>query len=254
MPRVRRQARRLLNRMGLDVAAARSEWPSDFSDADIALCAEVSPFTMTSAEAVVTLAAAVSHVCATEVPGAFVECGVWKGGSMMAVGRTLLNLGREDADLFLFDTYEGMTPPTHHDTSREGISAQTLLERDNDPESSLLWARAPLEAVRAAVGSIGYPDTHVHFVQGRVEETVPGQAPEKIALLRLDTDWYESTRHELEHLYPRLQPGGVLIIDDYGWWGGARKATDEYFAGHPSVPFLMRVDDSGRRMGVKPAN
>jgi O-methyltransferase len=95
--------------------------------------------------------------------------------------------------------------------------------------------------------------SHVRLVKGKVEDTVPKNAPEKIALLRLDTDWYESTRRELVHLFPRLVPGGVLIIDDYGHWQGARKAVDEYIAGNQVKILLNRVDYTGR-IGVKIAN
>jgi O-methyltransferase len=251
--RARRGLRRALRRLGYDVIRAQPPWPSDFGAEEIALCEEVRPYTMTSPVAIVTLADAVRDLSRRNIPGAFVECGVWKGGSMMAVARTLLRLGRTDAALYLFDTFEGMTPPTCHDVSRSGRSAAALLAEEQDRDTSWLWARAPLAAVQAAVRSVGYPQEQVHYVKGRVEDTLPAREPEQIALLSLDTDWYESTRHELEHLYPRLQPGGILIIDDYGWWGGAREATDEYFDMHPPRPFLVRVDDSGRRMAVKQA-
>src|ERR1051325_10354963 len=91
-----------------------------------------------------------------------------------------------------------------------------------------------------------------YTLEGTVEETIPAQAPERIALLRLDTDWYESTRHELVHLYPRLVPGGVLIIDDYGHWEGARKAVDEYIAQNNLRLFLNRIDYAGR-LAIKPS-
>ena len=93
----------------------------------------------------------------------------------------------------------------------------------------------------------GYPEEKIHFVQGRVEETIPASAPDSISLLRLDTDWYESTKHELVHLFPRLSPSGVIIIDDYGHWKGCRKAVDEYFdtGDHPQL-LLNRVDYSCR--------
>jgi hypothetical protein len=96
----------------------------------------------------------------------------------------------------------------------------------------------------------GYPAERVHLVRGPVEETLPAAAPERLALLRLDTDWYASTRHELEHLYPRLVDGGVLIVDDYGHWQGARQAVDEYFAGTAPPPLLHRIDYTAR-IGVK---
>jgi hypothetical protein len=84
------------------------------------------------------------------------------------------------------------------------------------------------------------------LIAGKVEETLPEHAPESIALLRLDTDWYESTRHELEHLFPRVVAGGVLLLDDYGHWKGSRKAVDEYFAAQGITMLLNRVDYTGR--------
>ena len=97
-----------------------------------------------------------------------------------------------------------------------------------------------------AMNSTGYDQGLVHLVKGRVEETIPEHAPDSIAFLRLDTDWYESTKHELEHLFPRLSRHGVLIVDDYGHWKGARKAVDEYFAENKIKILLSRVDYTGR--------
>ena len=93
---------------------------------------------------------------------------------------------------------------------------------------------------------MGYPAERIHFVQGKVEETIPRVLPERIALLRLDTDWYESTRHELIHLYPKLCAGGVLVLDDYGHWQGSRKAVDEWMAQTGTRMLLNRVDYTGR--------
>ena len=76
--------------------------------------------------------------------------------------------------------------------------------------------------------------------------SLPAQAPTAVALLRLDTDWYLSTKHEMEHLYPRLSAGGVLIVDDYGHWDGARQAVEEYFLTHGDKPLLARTDYTGR--------
>ena len=89
------------------------------------------------------------------------------------------------------------------------------------------------------------------MVKGKVEDTLPGHAPDHIAVLRLDTDWYASTKHEMEHLYPRLARGGVLIIDDYGHWAGSRQAVDEYLAEHGIHLLLNRTDYTGR-MALKP--
>src|SRR5262249_51532930 len=113
---------------------------------------------------------------------------------------------------------------------------------ESDRHTSPVWACCPLEPVRAAMAGTGYPSEQVRLVPGRVEDTVPAAAPERIALLRLDTDWDASTRHELEPLYPRLVAGGVLIIDDYGHWQGARRAVDEYFARRNQNVDLHAVD------------
>jgi hypothetical protein len=105
--------------------------------------------------------------------------------------------------------------------------------------------------VRNNVCGTGYPREKLHFVVGKVEDTIPATMPRKIALLRLDTDWYDSTKHELSHLFPLLRPQGVLIVDDYGHWQGARKAVDEYFAAHQTGILLHRIDYTGR-IAVKP--
>lgn len=242
----------VLRTLGYEITRIRPPWPRDFRQPEIHLCREVAPYTMTSAEAIYAIAQAVRHVVSSEVPGVIVECGVWKGGSMMAAARTLLDLGRTDIDLYLFDTFEGMTEPTEKDVQWTGQTAKALLAREPRKEQSMLWARAPLDQVRGAMGSLPYPSSKIHLVKGRVEDTIPDQAPDQISVLRLDTDWYESTKHELIHLYPRLAPGGVLILDDYGWWRGAGQATDEYFRENGPAPLLVRIDDEGRRVAVKP--
>ena len=222
-------------------------YPVDFGDDDIEICRRVAPYTMTTPPRIYALIRAVEYVIARNIPGALVECGVWRGGSMMAAALTLLRRGITDRDLYLFDTFSGMTPPTDLDRKPSGERAADLLEteaRDAD-----VWAIASLEEVREAVLAVGYPPERIHFVEGPVEETLPGDAPGEIGLLRLDTDWYESTKHELVHLYPRLVHGGVLILDDYGFWQGARRAVDEYFDAHDE-PLLNRIDHTGR-IGLK---
>lgn len=216
----------------------------DASPADRATLAAVAEFTMTSPERVLATCEATRHVVRHEIPGAIVECGVWRGGSSMAMARTLLDEGSDDRHLYLFDTYEGMSEPTAHDVSLFGDVAE--VELATQPPDSLIWARAALEEVRANVTSTTYPADRLHFVQGRVEDTIPEHAPEQIALLRLDTDWYESTRHELAELGDRMSPGGILIIDDYGHWNGARRAVDEWVASRATPVFLARTDYTGR--------
>jgi O-methyltransferase len=211
----------------------------DFTAADRALMARIRPYTLTGIERVTALASAVRYVVRAGIPGAIVECGVWKGGSMMAVALTLQELG-EVRDLYLFDTFDGMTPPTDRDVTYAGVPATELLASP----TGRMRLDAAIDPVRRAMASTGYPMDRVHFVPGRVEDTLPDKAPGQLALLRLDTDFYESTLHELRHLYPDLSPRGVLIIDDYGCWRGARQAVDEFFEDAPVL--LHRIDWTGR--------
>jgi hypothetical protein len=172
---------------------------------------------------------------------------------MMAAALTLLRLDAADRDLYLFDTFAGMPPPTEEDSfsAYDGYNPMRHWRRRRRSGGENAWHRVPVEDVRAAVLSTGYPAERVQLVKGRVEDTLPDGAPAEIAVLRLDTDWYESTKHELEHMYPRLSPGGVLILDDYGHYEGARRAVDEYFEASGERLLLTRVDYTGR-VAVKP--
>ena len=165
---------------------------------------------------------------------------------MMAVAYTLQALGQRDKELYLFDTYEGMARPTDADVAYTGTAAVTQFELSKTGQDTSEWCRASIEDVRGNLLSTGYDADRLKFVKGKVEDTIPDSAPDGISILRLDTDWYESTRHELIHLYPRLAKGGVLIIDDYGYWQGCRKAVDEYFAQQQEPILLNRVDHTGR--------
>ncbi|MFS0697090.1 TylF/MycF/NovP-related O-methyltransferase [Streptomyces nitrosporeus] len=222
--------------------------PADYDDEAKEIIRAVKPYTMTSPERLNAFVLATRHIVRHGIPGAIVECGVWRGGSMQACARTLLSLGETDRDLYLFDTYEGMTPPTEEDLRRDGRSARELL--DAQGKDRPIWAVASLEDVRAGFEQVPYPKERLHYVRGRVEDTVPGEAPEQISVLRLDTDWYASTRHELEHLYPRLVSGGVLLIDDYGYWQGSRQAVDEFMEKTGERLLLLRMDEG--RIAVKP--
>lgn len=225
---------------------------ADLSADDRAVVRRVQPFTMTSLERRAALLQAVDHVVRQGIAGDIVECGVWRGGSMMAAALGLMARGDTARHLYLYDTFEGMSAPTEADRSHTGESAEAQLART--ARGTGVWCEAGLDDVRANLQATGYPPAQVHFVKGRVEDTVPATVPERIALLRLDTDWYESTRHELLHLYPRLQPGGILLVDDYGHWQGARQAVDEFLAALPAGPgrpYLHRVDYTARLL-VKP--
>jgi O-methyltransferase len=225
---IKRAIRSLINRRGYDLVPLARDW--ELEEHFLRLYERCAPFTMTSRERMFALYQATRYVDQRELPGAIVECGVWRGGSMM------LSALVTKRPIFLFDTFSGMPEPTERDYRLR----DRLRARDRWKEGE--WAAAGLDEVRRNLATTDHPA--LHFVPGRVEDTVPDQAPDEIALLRLDTDWYESSLHELEHLYPRLVDGGILILDDYGHWSGARQAVDEYFAKDPVL--LNRIDYAGR--------
>jgi hypothetical protein len=237
---------RALRRRGYVLARADRALPPDMEPEFLSLYERCAPYTMTSIERMYALWHAVRHV--RGVTGDVVECGVWRGGSTMLAALTLAE--RDDGrTLWLYDTFEGMPDPTDRDVD---IAGTRVVEEWDDirVQGGQILARATLAEVRANMASTGVPEDRIRYVQGKVEDTIPRHAPAHIALLRLDTDWYESTRHELEQLWPRLEPGGVLIIDDYGHWAGAREAVDEFFGSREDAPLLSRIDYTGR-IGVK---
>jgi O-methyltransferase len=226
----------------------RPEWSpasllSPATAAEMEIYWKVQPYTMTSPERVIAAIRAVDYIVAHGIGGDIVECGVWRGGSMMAIAYALLRQGKADRTLYLYDTFCGMSAPTPRDVQFDGAPADALLA--SSARDTHLWGVAPLDEVRRNLAATGYPVDEMRFVVGPVEETIPRTTPESIAILRLDTDWYESTHHELVHLYPLLSESGILIVDDYGHWRGSQEATDEYFARIDSRPDLHRIDYTG---------
>ncbi len=232
---IRARTARLLRRYGYSLAPIV---PRDLPSGVQAIIRSVGPYSATSAERQASLIESVKYIERWRIPGDIVECGVFRGGSVMAVALTLLSLKSTDRHLYLFDTFEGMPDPGNEDLDSSGVTAQSQLE--------LVRCHAGLDEVKRAVLGTGYPADKVHFVKGMVEDTIPANSPEQIALLRLDTDWYQSTKHELIHLYPRLVNYGVLIVDDYGHWQGARKAVDEFLSELRDPLLLNRIDYTGR--------
>jgi hypothetical protein len=242
-----------LNSIGLDVVRYKqpsllSQLPIDFDGIDVEIIKKVQPFTYTSPERIYALCNAIRYIVNNQIAGDIVECGVWKGGSMMAAMLTLIDLGKTDQNIYLYDTFEGMTEPSDKDISIEGKSALNVFIDKRAHEEK--WVYSSLNEVKNSVYSTGYDQEKIHFIKGKVEDTLPEFAPECISLLRLDTDWYKSTRHELIHLFSRISKGGVIIIDDYGHWKGAREAVDEYIRENNIKILLNRIDYTGR-IGVK---
>jgi O-methyltransferase len=248
-------AKSLLRRVGYQLSPiippqSMREQNPDITDREWYIYSTVKQFTMLSIERILANIRAVDHIVANKIPGDIVECGVWRGGSSMAMALALKD--QAPRTLWMYDTYAGMTDATSADISHSGISASVLLAEAKGleaPQRSQKLGCVGLEDVRANMVATDYPIERITFVKGPVEQTIPGNVPDRISLLRIDTDWYASTLHELIHLYPLLSPGGILIIDDYGHWQGARKAVDEYFEREPL--FLSRIDYTGRLV-VKP--
>lgn len=209
------------------------------------IAAKCSPYTVTSLERMFSLYKSIEYIAKNNINGDFVECGVWNGGSAMLAALSFIDLGVQDREIYLFDTFSGMTCPSKDDVDLYGTPAKKKWESDCREEYNE-WCYGALEKVEANMNLTGYPKDRIHYIQGDVEKTLPGQAPDSISILRLDTDWYASTRHELEQLFPRIVKDGILIIDDYGHWGGAKKAVDEYFSRLNRPAFLHRIDYTGR--------
>ena len=247
MKTMKAKIRALIQRFGFDIIRCQKSgaplYPSDFDKVDIEIYESVKTYTMTSPERVHALIESVKYIVKNKIDGAFVECGVWKGGSTMAMALMLKRLGVNNRDLYLYDTFSGMSTPSDAD----GTGAQdrySQYPKLSDDVST--WCLSLIEEVKDNIYSTGYNKDKIHFIKGKVEDTIPSDIPKDIALLRLDTDWYESTKHELTHLFPRLKKNGVLIIDDYGCWEGARKAVDEYIIDNNICILLNRIDYTGR--------
>lgn len=207
----------------------------------------VKEYTMTSPERVYSLYKAVQYLILNKVDGDFVECGVWKGGSAMVMALACVRHNETNRNLYLFDTFTGMPKPSDQDVDLYGNKAVTEFNKTHIPstENESNWCRANQEEVIRNIKKTGFPEERIVLVPGMVEETIPLTIPKNIALLRLDTDWYNSTIHELNHLFPIICPGGILIVDDYGHWKGAKAAVDEYLNAYSEKLFINRIDYTG---------
>ena len=241
--------KRMIKYCNLEISRHK-EFPTDFDDDHIEIIRSVKSYTMTSNERLYTLIEGVKHIIQGNVPGDIVECGVWRGGSMMAIAHTLTRLNHSEKSLFLFDTFSGMSQPTEFDVNVHGFKASDKFHKKRRPDGKTDWAIASLGEVKENLMKTDYDESKIHFIEGKVEDTIPEKSPKSISLLRLDTDWYESTKHEMVHLFPRLSKNGIIIIDDYGLWKGSQKAVDEYFSENKINILLNRVDHSAR-LGLK---
>lgn len=210
------------------------------------------PYTMTSVERLYSLYSCVDYVLKNNIPGDFVECGVWRGGSSMLIAKMLSNRAITNRKIYLYDTFEGMSAPLEVDETFRGDKADRLMDEGVENKEESVWCLASLEDVQNNLKLTKFPLENTVYIKGKVEDTIPQHLPTAtIALLRLDTDWYESTKHELTFMYPMLEQNGILFIDDYGHWKGCRKAVDEYFAENNKPAVLLNRVDYTARMVIK---
>jgi len=204
-------------------------------------------FTMTSVARLVNTLKSCKYAVQNNIPGDFVECGVWRGGHGILAKKIFERMG-SSKKVWMFDTFEGMAEPTEHDVNAKTKEKASIKYQGKNKGTHVDWCYASLEDVKKCCQVSGIDINSIKFVKGDVCNTLndPANRPDKIAVLRLDTDWYKSTKTELELLYPTLSNSGVLIIDDYGHWQGSRKAVDEYFANSEYKPLFNVVDYTGR--------
>jgi len=242
---INKYIRPIVNKLGIQVTKY-SRYPCDFTETDKKIWDTVKPFTMTTPEGVSVLIDAVKYVVENNIEGDLVECGVWRGGSAMTIALALKEMGKEDREIYLYDTFTGMSTPTDKDVSKFWGKASDIFLTTRTSEDTSNWCLSPLDEVKNNLKKTSYSKEKIHYIKGKVEDTIPETMPKKIALLRLDTDWYTSTKHELIHLFPKLSKNGILILDDYGDWEGAKKAVDEYIKENNLCLFLGRIDASAR--------
>ena len=203
---------------------------------------------------------AIKYILENNIEGALVECGVM-AGDQECTWINELQKSNVTRDIYLYDTFEGMVEPSEHDYTAgtailyymnkdmvyESWKKQQLNENTNE------WCYCPLSIVQNKLEHTGYPKEKIHYIVGDVMETLKNQSniPEKIALLRLDTDWYESSKYELEQMYDNVVKGGVIVFDDYYHWNGQRKATDEFFESRNIQPEIMNFHDGKTAAMIK---
>ena len=234
----------VLNPLGLELRPTDVRHFAEATGRERDLIKQFKGYSMTPPFRQWTFLRALEYVERSQIEGDIVECGVWRGGNIM-LAKAYVSSERR---YWLYDTFAGMSEPTEHDVSSDGRAA-TRIHAAPQKQQHNTWGFASLKEVQDNFQRHGLLDETVIFRRGKVEETLESEPlPERIAVLRLDTDWYESTLVELKRLYPLLAPGGVLILDDYGSWLGSKRAVDEYFGGR--APLLVPVDCASR-MAVK---
>jgi hypothetical protein len=248
--------RRFMSIFGLRMIRIKNipviNYPIEFTQDEILICQRIwdKKLTMTSMDSLIGTILACKYIIKEEIEGAFVECGVWRGGHAIAAA-AIFKLHGKQVQIYLYDTFAGMTEPTKNDVyfhnDKLAIHKYELLKKENFTD----WCFSSLEEVKSNFNEFAISENSLNFIKGDVLDSLAEEKnlPGKIAYLRLDTDWYESTKMELKILFPRLSNRGILVIDDYTAWSGSKKATDEYFDANSGL-FLLPFDNGGR-IGIK---
>lgn len=257
MSYIRSAIQSALNLLGFQIVRLKEEHDSAFpleaeeQDRDLLRYVINNNLSMVTIEGLWSTLSAAKYVCENQIPGDFVECGVWRGGNAIIAAEIFRRYG-SGRKIYLYDTFSGMTEPTQEEKGLiDGQSAIShFIKSDRGTHNE--WCYASIDEVNSNFADRGLLDSNIIFVPGDVAETLKEKSglPDAISILRLDTDFYKSTKIELETLYPRLSRGGCIIVDDYGFWSGSKKATDEYFTSQKTKP-LLNVTDTTRRIGVK---
>ena len=219
---------------------------AEISKPELEILKNISDYSMSTPANHWAIVQSIKHIKNNSIKGDLVECGVWKGGNLILF-KKLIDQYKLDKIIFAFDTFEGMPKPSSEDYDLKDIEAEKIYNSYKNKD--IKWCYSALEEVKENIFKF-YPNSKesFKFIEGKVENTLnkPENLPDEISLLRLDTDFYESTKIELEILYPKLSSGGVLIIDDYGHWKGSKKAVDEYFNLKESFLWFHRIDYASR--------
>jgi O-methyltransferase len=207
--------------------------------------------TMTSPQDIVTTILCAKHAALNDMKGDFVECGVWRGGNVVAAKLIFDEMNYKN-EIYLYDTFTGMTEPSDKDINLKTDESMEDLYYIDKKEDHHDWCFSSIEEVKNNITKAGIGLDSVKFIKGDVLETLKDEnnLPQNISILRLDTDWYDSTKIELEVLYPRLISNGFLIVDDYGHWEGQKRAVDEYFK-NIKKPFMNIIDPPSSRILIK---
>jgi len=224
-------------------------FPVEFNDDEKNLFLDVSKkkFSMVSKERMFATMMSCKYAVENNIPGDFVECGVWRGGNaILAAG--IFKLYGSDKKVWCYDTFGGFLETDRYKTGKTKTTDNTIANHN-------AWYNTEncgnsFEDVKANFKSMNLLSDNICFVKGDVEQTLKSDdVPSQVSVLRLDTDMYDSTLMELNILYPKLSVGGILMIDDYNYHNNQRKAVDEYFESKKK-PFLQYIDKCGR-IGIK---